>query len=231
MGNAVRVLVVDDEPAIRGVLERLLKREGFAVTLALNAREGLNAVQERLPDMVILDLNLPDRSGEDVCQDIRKSSSTQSIPILILTGQATDGLPAKCLDGGADDYLSKPFDNKELVARVRALLRRPRLYVEKDAVLETKQISVHVAERQIRVNGRSIDSLAPKEFDLLYQLLIHTPKVLDKNTLALKVWGVPAEQLHSRTLDVHMRRIRLKIGSASKCLKTIPAVGYQWLDK
>jgi len=231
MGNAGRVLVVDDEPAVRGVLERVLKREGFAVTMAINAGEGLTAVRERTPDMVILDLNLPDRSGEDVCQEIRKTSAVQAIPILILTGQAMEGLPARCLDEGADDYLSKPFDNKELVARVRALLRRPRLYVDKDAVLEKKQITVHVAERRVLVKGHPVNSLAPKEFDLLYQLLLYAPKVLDKNTLALKVWDVPAEQIHSRTLDVHIRRIRLKIGSAAKCLKTVPAVGYQWLDK
>src|SRR5690348_7436131 len=121
MANA-RILVVDDEPSVRSILDRLLRRDGFAVTLAPTAKEGLHSMAERPPDMIILDLNLPDLSGEEVCRQIRKTSSAQSIPILILTGSAAEGLPAQCLDGGADDYVSKPFDNKELLARVRALL-------------------------------------------------------------------------------------------------------------
>jgi len=231
MVNA-RILVVDDELALRSVLDRLLRRAGFDVTLASTAKEGLHSVEKRPPDMLILDLNLPDINGEEVCHQIRKTLSTQPIPILILTGCGTEGLPAQCLDVGADDYLSKPFDNKELVARVRALLRRPRLYAAQDTVIQKKNISIVPAERRVLVNGHSIVSFAPKEFDMLYQLVLHAPNVLDKNTLALKVWGVSSGELNSRTLDVHIRRIRKKLGeSAARCLKTIPAVGYQWFEK
>jgi len=227
-----RILVIDDEPSVRSVLDRVLRREGYSVTLAPSAKEGLQSLQERPPDAIILDLNLPDMHGEDVCHQIRQNTATQPIPILILTGCATDNLPAQCLDGGADDYLSKPFDTKELVARVRALLRRPRLYVSPDSVIEKKNISMVLAEHRVMVKGHTINDLAPKEFDLLYQLLLHAPKVLDKNTLALKVWGVSTNELNSRTLDVHIQRIRTKLGQTiARCLKTIPAVGYQWLEK
>lgn len=231
MANA-RVLVVDDEPSVRAVLERLLKREGFSVYLAANATEGLQVIGEKTPDLVILDLNLPDLSGEAVCQQIRQSATARPMPVLILTGNLAQGLPARCLDGGADDYLSKPFDTKELVARVRALLRRPRLYASQDSLIDRKMISLHPGERRVSIKGRPVKDLSPKEFDLLYQLLLHSPKVLDKNTLALKVWGISTEQLNSRTIDVHIRRIRKKLGeSSARYLKTVPAIGYQWVDK
>jgi DNA-binding response OmpR family regulator len=226
-----RVLVVDDEPAVRSILERVLRKEGYTVLQAVNGKEGLQAVQEQYPDVMILDLNMPDISGEAVCKLVRKNQKIQSIPILILTGQTKDGLPAECLDGGADDYLSKPFDIKELVARVRALLRRPRVYAAADTVLKNGRISIRTSERQVLVKGHTVPDLTPKEFELLSQLVLHAPRVLERNILALKVWGLPLEQVNPRTLDVHVRRIRQKLGhAAAVCLKTVPAIGFQWSD-
>lgn len=231
MTRLARILVVDDELSVRAVLERILRKEGFQVSLAACGKEALQAIENQRPDVMILDLNLPDLSGDAVCQKIRKDPLACSVSILILTGRASEGLPAECLNGGADDYLAKPFDIKELIARVRALLRRPRLYTADDSVLQKGPLSLHVGERRVSVKGWEAPSLAPKEFELLKQLLLHAPKVIDKNILALAVWGVPADRLHRRTLDVHMRRIRQKIGpKASRCLKTVPVIGYQWLD-
>ena len=228
---ASRILIVDDEAPVRNLLGRVLHNEGYSVYVAVNGQEALNSVKQQKPDMMILDLNLPDLSGEDICNKVRKDPEIQAIPILILTGRSTAGLSTQCLNGGADAYLSKPFDIKELVAHVRALLRRPRVYASDDAVIQRGGVAIHVAERQVLVNGRPVKDMAPKEFALLKQLLLHSPRVLDKNTLALNAWGTPADSLHRRTLDVHVRRIRQKIGpAAARCLKTVPAIGYQWFQ-
>ncbi|OGR89007.1 MAG: hypothetical protein A2992_07155 [Elusimicrobia bacterium RIFCSPLOWO2_01_FULL_59_12] len=227
-----RILVVDDEAPVRSLLDRVLRQSGFHVSSAVNGCEGLECVARENPDLVILDLNLPDLSGEDVCQKIRQTPRIQEVPVMILTGRTTRGLSAQCLNGGADDYLSKPFDIQELVARVRALLRRPSLYASSEAVIKRQRIIINGAEHRILWDGRRVEDLAPKEYELLRHLILLSPRVVGKNALALKVWGIPLDQIHQRTLDVHIRRIRKKIGAeGARCLKTIPCIGYQWLDK
>jgi DNA-binding response OmpR family regulator len=227
----VRILVVDDELPIRSLLARVLSREGFEVLSAANGRDGLETAVRQRPDLMILDLNLPDMYGEDVCQKIRQDPTIHDMPVLILTGKMTQGLPARCLNGGADDYLPKPFDFEEMVAHLRALLRRASGTVSGHGTITRGHMTIKVAERMVLWKGRRIETLAPKEFDRLRHLVIESPKVLDKNAIALKSWGIPFDQLHQRTLDVHVRRIRKKLGpAAADCLKTIPAVGFQWLD-
>jgi DNA-binding response OmpR family regulator len=192
---------------------------------------ALEVVVREIPDLIILDLKLPDLSGEEICKIVRETLPIQPVPILILTGLITEGLPARCLNGGADDYVSKPFDLKELVARVRALLRRPPLDTGGNRMIQRGRIAIRVAERQVLWDGRRVQNLAPKEFELLSHLVLQAPKVVYKNALAAKAWGAPLERLHKRTLDVHVRRIRQKLGpAAAGCLKTVPAIGYQWLD-
>jgi DNA-binding response OmpR family regulator len=226
-----RILAVDDEVSIRNLLARVLGREGFDVLLAKDGREGFQLAADQNPDLVILDLNLPDTPGEEICQRIRQTPSLQSVPVLILTGRGTEGLLPRCLNGGADDYVAKPFDIKELVARVRALLRRPRVYCAKDSVIENGRLSIRVAERQVLWKGTPIEALAPREFEMLRFLVLQAPGVIDKTVLALNVWGSALEGSSQRTLDVHIRRIRKKLGpQAASCLKTIPSVGFQWLD-
>lgn len=224
-----RILIVDDDPQLRHLLERTLVPKGFTVLHAATGEEALRIISNEQPNLLILDLGLPDISGEEVCRRVRKNPCVQSLPILILTGRSTEGLLAKSLEGGADDYLDKPYDISVLVARVRALLRRPRLYDSDDTVLQSGPVTIHIAERRVLVDARPIPALAPKEFELLRHLMLHAPKVVNKNTLALKVWGVPFEQVHERTMGVHVRRIRQKLGPAvADCLKTIPGIGLQW---
>ncbi len=223
---------MDDEPSIQNLLNRVLAREGYAVSSATSGQEALSLAAKEKPDLIILDLNLPDLYGEDVCRKLREDPATENAPVLILTGKNALGLSARCLDGCADDYLSKPFDIGDILAHLRALLRRSQGRSSTRGVIQSGRLTIRIAERMVSWRGRRIETLAPKEFDILRHLLLEAPKVLDKNTLALKVWGIGIDQLHQRTLDVHIRRIRKKLGTtAAVCLKTVPAVGFQWLDE
>jgi DNA-binding response OmpR family regulator len=227
-----RVLVVDDEASIQSLLNRVLVREGFDVLSAMSGQEGLVAAAKEKPDLVILDLNLPDLYGEEVCSKLRQDPSTENVPVLILTGKNATGLSAHCLNGGADDYLSKPFDITDILAHMRALLRRSQGRVSSRGVISSGRLTIRIAERMVFWRGHRIATLAPKEFDILRHLVLEAPKVIDKNSLALKTWGISSDQLHQRTLDVHIRRIRKKLGTAAAaCLKTVPAIGFQWLDE
>jgi DNA-binding response OmpR family regulator len=178
-----------------------------------------------------LDLLLPDISGAEICEFVRKQPLTHAVPILILTGCTTAGLPADCLNAGADDFLPKPFDARELQARIQAILRRPRLYMTPGGIIEGGSIRILSGSRAIFFRGRKVPPLTPKEFELMKVLVLHSPVVLSKPELARLVWSESADMLHPRTLDVHMRRLRMKLGLiAGQGLRTVPAVGYQWVD-
>jgi two-component system phosphate regulon response regulator PhoB len=230
MNRHARILVVDDEVLLRNLLEMELEHAGFTVLLAQNAAQGFRILRQEKPDAVILDLNLPDSSGADLCQRVRQDSVLSTVPILILTGDQTEDVSSSCLDSGADDFLQKPFITKELIARLRALLRRPRMYAADDSTIMKGRIKISRSERRVFIRGRAVGKFAPKEFELLCQLVIHSPNVLDKKVLARKVWGMSLDQLNQRTLDVHVRRVRQKLGSSGGCLKTVPAIGFQWIE-
>src|SRR5258706_7621542 len=153
------ILVVDDEAPIRSLLTRVLSNEGFNDIAATNGQEGLVAAIQHRPELIVLDLNLPDLYGEDVCKKIRQNSSIENVPVLILTGKNSEGLPARCLDGGADDYLSKPFDIKEFLARLRALLRRAQGLVSGRAMISKGRLSIRVAERMVLWKGHRVDTM------------------------------------------------------------------------
>jgi DNA-binding response OmpR family regulator len=224
------VLVVDDERGIRDLLQHALGELGFEVRLAACGVEALAELNKAKPDILILDLNMPDLSGEEVCQRIRSDPRTQVLPLLILTGRGTENLVSQCLDNGADDFLAKPFHVKELISRIRALLRRPPTLVTDQTVFIKGRLVLRCGERRALFAGHPIPKLSPKEFDLLLQLAIRAPNAVDKNVLALESWGEPLSTLSARTLDVHIRRIRLKLGKAARFLKTVPSIGYQWTD-
>jgi len=227
-----RILVVDDELPVRTLLSRVLVQQGFDVISAVNGREALAMTVKDRPDLVVLDLNLPDLHGENICQTIRLNPDTERIPVLILTGKPLEGLSVRCLNGGADDYLPKPFDVEEILAHIRALLRRSKGQLQNDEVLTRGRLTIRVAERRVFWKGALVETLAPKEFEVLRFLVARSPRVVDKNALALQAWGSPYEELHQRTLDVHIRRLRKKLGSvAAGCLKTVPSVGFQWFDE
>jgi two-component system alkaline phosphatase synthesis response regulator PhoP len=229
---ASRILVVDDEEAICSLLARILEGEGYEVLKAGRGDAALKLLIEKKPDLMVLDLNLPDVSGQAVYESVRQTPQARNIPILIITGRSVAGLSAQCLNGGADAFLSKPFDNREFLAQVRALLRRASVYADDEDVIEKGGLTIQSRQRRILYLGDSIAHLSPKEFDVLKELAIRSPEVVGKKELAAKVWGTSCDRLHPRTLDVHIRRIRQKIGAdGARFLKTVPAIGYQWLSK
>ena len=224
------VLIVDDEEHIVELVKHYLAQEGLATREAYDGPTALAAFHAAAPSLVILDLMLPGLAGTDVCREIRKTSD---VPILMLT--ARDDIVDKVVgfELGADDYLTKPFQPKELVARVKALRRRAnrRAQPEERAVLRFAALAIDPARRMVLVRGRALD-LRPKEFDLLLALARAPGQVFTREQLLNKVWGYDFEGL-SRTVDVHVQHVREKVevaGGHPGVIATVWGVGYKFED-
>ena len=218
-----RVLVVEDESNIASFVAMYLKKAGFGVIVARNGEEALARAHSESPAIVLLDLNLPDADGIDVCRELRKSSD---VPILMLTARDDDVDKIIGLEVGADDYLTKPFNPRELVARVKSILRRT---VPAERELESATIAhgdVHVDHGRREVTVANVEvQLAPKEFDLLWELLDHRGLVLTRDQLLERVWGYTFAD-DTRTVDVHVRQLRRKLGDSCPVV-TVWGVGYK----
>jgi DNA-binding response OmpR family regulator len=203
------VLVVEDEASIASFVAAYLKNAGYAVRTTASGAEALKLVASEKPALVVLDLMLPDMDGVEVCKRIRQ---TTDLPVLMLTARDEDVDKIIGLEVGADDYMTKPFNPRELVARVRAILRRATTEREKgeSAVLVHGDLTVDAGRREARVGEQEIQ-LAPKEFDLLWELLDHRGLVLTRDQLLERVWGYTFAG-DTRTVDVHVRQLRRKLG-------------------
>jgi DNA-binding response OmpR family regulator len=217
------VLVVEDEASIASFVAAYLKNAGYAVRTTASGAEALKLVASEKPALVVLDLMLPDMDGVEVCKRIRQ---TTDMPVLMLTARDEDVDKIIGLEVGADDYMTKPFNPRELVARVRAILRRATTEREKgeSAVLVHGDLTVDAGRREARVGEEEIQ-LAPKEFDLLWELLDHRGLVLTRDQLLERVWGYTFAG-DTRTVDVHVRQLRRKLGDASPIV-TVWGVGYK----
>jgi DNA-binding response OmpR family regulator len=218
-----RVLVVEDEESIASFVALYLRKGGFAVTIVGSGTEALTRASTDAPALIVLDLALPDIDGIDVCRRIRQRSD---VPILMLTARDDDVDKIIGLEVGADDYLTKPFNPRELVARVKSILRRaaPNRRRVESAVLSHGELSVDAGRREVTVGGREVQ-LAPKEFDLLWELLDHRGIVLTRDQLLERVWGYTFAG-DTRTVDVHVRQLRRKLGDACPVV-TVWGVGYK----
>jgi two-component system, OmpR family, response regulator MprA len=215
------VLVVDDEPALRKALERVLVANGFDVATAADAEEALALLHARTFDALVLDLVLPGRDGIDVCQILRRQGS--ELPILMLTARDTIRDRVVGLEAGADDYLAKPFANDELIARIRALLRRAGSHGER---LSFGELELDVPTRETRRGGRSI-SLSRTEFELLELFMRHPRQVLSRSQIYERIWGYDAS-FTSNSLDVilgHLRR-KLEADGEPRLIHTVRGVGF-----
>ena len=217
------VLVVEDESSIASFVALYLKNAGYTVRTAATGNEALAQFQASPPGLIVLDLMLPDIDGIEVCRRIRKTSD---VPILMLTARDEDVDKIIGLEVGADDYLTKPFNPRELVARVKSILRRasPERRQVESKQLRHGKLLIDAGRREVRVGDEEIQ-LAPKEFDLLWELLDHRGLVLTRDQLLERVWGYTFAG-DTRTVDVHVRQLRRKLGDASPIV-TVWGVGYK----
>lgn len=221
-----KILIIEDERDIRDLVAHYLTKEGYRVEFALDGAKGLSLAKTLKPDLIILDLMLPELDGLEVCKKLRADPKTAVMPIIMLTakGEETDKIVG--LELGADDYLTKPFSAKELTARIKALLRRTEpSHTAKAPTYVYGDLHLDVAKHEVRVKGKEV-SLTAKEFGLLEQLLLNRGRVLTRDVLLDQVWGYEADVM-SRTVDVHVRRLREKIPSLQEAILTVKPYGYK----
>jgi DNA-binding response OmpR family regulator len=224
-----RVLIVEDEPDISSLLAFHLEREGYQVSQSPNGLDALQQVRARPPDLVLLDLMLPGIGGLEVCRRLRQDPATAALPVVMLTAKREEVDRVLGLELGADDYIVKPFSPKEVVARVRAVLRRSRAPAD-NVPLVIGKLAIDVARHTVHVDGGPV-VLTPKEFDLLRTLAEARGRVLSRELLLDRVWGYAAAgEIESRTVDVHVRRLRVKLGAEGRRIVTVKSVGYR-LDR
>lgn len=228
---AKRLLVVDDDANLRAALMYSLRQEGFDVLTAEDGLTGLEAFRREEPDLVVLDVMMPNLDGLEVCRRIRKESD---VPILMLTARDTELDKVVGLEIGADDYLAKPFSMREFVARARAMLRRAsqRAGAPAESFLEADGLRLDVPRHRVEADGQEV-ALKPKEFDLLAFLLRHRGQVFGRDQLLARVWGFDYAG-DSRTVDTHVKTLREKLGDKAdqpRWIETVRGVGYRFRDR
>jgi len=221
-----RVLVIEDSSDIADLIRHFLEKAGHAVTCIASGSEGLRHARAERPDLVVLDLMLPGLDGLHVCQALRTDALTGSLPIIMLTARGEEADRIRGLELGADDYVTKPFSPKELVARVGALLRRVERRDEPtDTVLRYGPMTIDIDRHRVRVGSRDVH-LTAKEFLLLRYFLEHQGRVLSRDLLLTDVWGYQYTG-GTRTVDVHVRRLREKLPEVAAAITTVKQFGYR----
>ena len=224
---ALKALIVDDEQAIVDLVRYHLEKEGMLCFEAADGETALRLAREHRPDLLVLDLMLPGVDGLEICRLLRRDQSTASIAIIMLTAKAEEVDRIVGLEMGADDYIVKPFSPRELVARVKAVLRRGQS-PSTDVIQRIGELEVDVAKRQDRVGDKPVE-LTVKEFDLLCSLIQANGRVLNREQILETVWGYAnAIDIESRTVDVHIRRLREKLAQESQRVVTVKGVGYRF---
>ena len=223
--NAYRIMVVDDDFNINQLIKLYLEKEGFHVEPFQDGYQALKAFRENPPDLVVLDLMLPGLDGWDICREIRKTSD---VPIIMLTAKGETFDKVLGLELGADDYMVKPFDPKELIARIKAVLRRNRPAKEGIREVSYPNLTINLSDYTVALRGNQIE-FPPKELELLYYLASNPNKVFTREQLLEQVWGFDFYG-DSRTVDVHIKRIREKLnkGTGNWQIKTVWGVGYKF---
>jgi DNA-binding response OmpR family regulator len=220
-----RILIVEDDPDIARLVAHYLEKAGFTAERVANGRDALDALAARVPDAIVLDLMLPLMNGLEVCRRVRANAKTAAIPIVMLTARGEESERIVGLELGADDYLAKPFSPNELVARVRALLRRVHRAGEAEATMHYGPIVVDRDRHTVSSSGADI-ALTAKEFLLLEYLIRHRGRVLSRDLLLTDVWGYRYTG-GTRTVDVHVRRLREKLPLLAEAIVTVKQFGYK----
>lgn len=224
-----RILVIDDEKDIVEAIEYNLKKDGYRVNKAFDGQQGLKSAKENHPDLIILDLMLPGINGLDVCKLLKKDSLTATVPVIMLTAKNEEVDKIVGFELGADDYVTKPFSLRELLARVRAVLKRSNGEAESSTPkIHFDNLEINLDEHQVKTAGRLVD-LTAKEFDLLKYLAQNKERVFSREKLLDAIWGIEVA-IETRTVDVHVRRIREKLGKAGRYISTLHGVGYKFTE-
>ncbi len=223
-----RILVVEDDPDIADLMRRYLQKAGFEVEVRGSGREALGAIAAAPPDLLVLDLMLPQVSGLDICRSVRSTPRTADVPIIMVTARAEASERIAGLETGADDYIGKPFSPAELVARVKALLRRTARSTPPPDAIEYGPITVDTTQHTVTSGGSPV-LLTAKEFLLLQYLLRNRGRVLSRDLLLTDVWGYKYTG-GTRTVDVHVRRLREKLPLLGEALVTVKQFGYKLLE-
>lgn len=223
-----KVLIVDDEEHIRELIKFNLKKEGYDTAMAVNGSEALKVIKETKFDLILLDLMLPEVDGLEVCKEIRKNEETSDIPVMMITAKGEEFDKVLGLELGADDYITKPFSIRELMARIKALLRRSNVKKEEN-ITKFGDVIVNFQTREVTKANKNVE-LTLKEFELLKLLIKNKGNILTRELLLDKIWGY--EYIgETRTVDVHIRHLRKKVESDDKnpqYIQTIRGVGYKF---
>jgi two-component system KDP operon response regulator KdpE len=225
LDRPVKILIVDDEPQITRVLRTALSTQGYLLQIAANGVDGMEAVHNWKPDLVITDVSMPQMGGVELCREIRAISQ---IPIIILSVRNQDPMKIEALDAGADDYVTKPFSIQELQARVRAQLRRSSLTTEElEPVISVGDFLIDIPQHRVVIRGQDVH-LTPKQFDLLVSLARHPGQVLTHRTLLHAVWGTNADQPEYLRVNIGQLRKKIETSEEPRYIITEPWVGYRF---
>ena len=227
------VMVIEDEPELRELVVHMLRRAGFSVFSAGTAAEGLQIASERRPDVVLLDIRLPDLSGREICRRLRADPSTAGAHVMLASGLGDERDRLAGFEAGADDYLTKPYSLRELVMRVRAVVRR--LEHQRAPISQPKRRREPAIPPAVRLDpsahrawvGEDEIGLTQTEFKLLEYLLSQTGRLCSRSELLQRVWDMPGH-LNTRTVDTHVKRVRSKLGEAGPCIQTVRGGGYRF---
>jgi two-component system phosphate regulon response regulator PhoB len=225
--NAATILTIEDEAAIREMVGYALRRAGFEAVEASYADEALVQVVENNPDLILLDWMLPGQSGMDLARRLRRDDRTRDIPIIMLTARVEEDDKILGLEAGADDYITKPFSPRELIARIKALLRRSRPHAD-DAPVQVGELTLDPGDHRVSVDNRAI-AVGPTEFRLLHYFMTHPDRVYSRGQLLDRVWGRNSF-VEERTVDVHILRLRkaLTAHGYSRYIQTVRGAGYRF---
>lgn len=223
-----KILIVDDEKDIIKVLDYNLSKEGFKTTSAYTGEDALKSALKEPPGLIILDLMLPGMDGLEVCKALKKDTKTANIPIIMLTAKTQESDKIVGLELGADDYITKPFSVRELIARVKAVMRRAKEKEKLPEVLKIGDLSVDFSKIAVYVKGKQVE-LTSKEFELLRTLIKANGRVLSRDFLLDNIWGFDnAMEIQTRTVDVHIRTLRKKLKTEAKRIITVKNYGYRF---
>ena len=220
------IYLLEDDTSIQNFVLYTLKNTGFEAEGFERPSDFWKRMEEEIPDLLLLDIMLPEEDGMEILKKLRDNRKTKNLPIIMLTAKGTEYDKVLGLDSGADDYVAKPFSMMELMSRIKALLRRSEIKEEKKDTYQVEPLYVNISKHIVKVNDEEVNSLTYKEFELLSMLLQHQETVLSRDQILQSIWGYDFDG-ESRTVDVHVRTLRQKLWDAGKLIETVRGFGYK----